>query len=318
MSFVATNSVDVTDAAVFIPEVWSLEILAAYKQNLVLAGLVTTLNHNGRKGDTIHIPKPTRGTAQQKAANTVVTVQAFTSTEEIITIDQHWEYSRLIEDITELQALTSLRPFFVNDAGYALSKRVDDSIASNAATWGGGTAYSAAVIGGDGTTAWDPAANTNAGNASALTDAGIRNVIQNFDDGDVPSRNRYMVVPPVVKNVITGTARFTEEAFVGERGMGNTIRNGLIGDLYGVEFYVSSNCPVVTDGGSATDQRAILFFQREAIVLATQMNIRVQKQYKLEYLSDLMVADILYGTRTVRGRIAGEIGQGCRALVVPA
>jgi hypothetical protein len=31
--------------------------------------------------------------------------------------------------------------------------------------------------------------------------------------------------------------------------------------------------------------------------MATQMDIRVQTQYKLEYLGDLMVADILYGTR---------------------
>jgi len=39
-SFSPTNSVTTTTAANFIPEIWSDEIVAAYKKNLVLANLV--------------------------------------------------------------------------------------------------------------------------------------------------------------------------------------------------------------------------------------------------------------------------------------
>jgi hypothetical protein len=67
---VTTNevSVGITHAANFIPEVWSNETIASYKANLVLAGLVTTFPFSGRKGDTFHIPSPTRGAANAKGA----------------------------------------------------------------------------------------------------------------------------------------------------------------------------------------------------------------------------------------------------------
>jgi hypothetical protein len=48
----------ITTAAAFIPEIWSDEVVATYKANLVAANLVRNLNHSGKKGDTIHIPTP--------------------------------------------------------------------------------------------------------------------------------------------------------------------------------------------------------------------------------------------------------------------
>ena len=317
-SFDSANAVDVSDAANFIPEIWSNEVLAAYKKNLVMAALVTMLNHRGRKGDTIHIPKPDRDDASAKAAATPVSLIAHTESEVTVTLDQHFHYARLIEDITEVQALASLRQFFTDDAGYALSKQVDTSLVNLAATWGGGTSYSTAVIGSDGATVWDGSANTNTGNGTAISDAGIRRVIQDFDDGDVPGRGRYLAIPPVEKRKLLGETRFTEQAFVGEAGQGNSIRNGLIGDLYGTEIYVSTNLATVQADDSSTNYRAALMFQKEALVLAEQLSPRVQQQYKLEHLGSLMVSDTIYGVQTVRGGIAGENGQGARAIIVPA
>ena len=60
----------------FIRELWEDEIIAAYKSNLVLPNLSVVMNHNGSKGDTIHVPRPTRGTPSAKAANTEVTLIA--------------------------------------------------------------------------------------------------------------------------------------------------------------------------------------------------------------------------------------------------
>jgi hypothetical protein len=39
-------------------------------------------------------------------------------------------------------------------------------------------AWRTAVIGGDGSTAFDPTANSNVGNGTAITDAGLRRAIQ--------------------------------------------------------------------------------------------------------------------------------------------
>ena len=63
-----TGAVDNTSAATFIPEIWSDEVVAAYEKNLVLANLVKKMSMQGKKGDTVHIPKPGRGSASLKAA----------------------------------------------------------------------------------------------------------------------------------------------------------------------------------------------------------------------------------------------------------
>lgn len=115
-------------AAKFIPEIWSDEIVAAYKSNLVLANLVNTMPMKGKKGDTLHIPKPTRGSASAKAASTQVTLIAATENEVQVTVDKHYEYSRMIEDITDVQALASMRKFYTDDAGHALARQVDTDL----------------------------------------------------------------------------------------------------------------------------------------------------------------------------------------------
>ena len=46
------------NTAGFIPEVWSDEIIAAYKKNLVAANLIKKMNMKGKKGDVVHFPAP--------------------------------------------------------------------------------------------------------------------------------------------------------------------------------------------------------------------------------------------------------------------
>ena len=298
-----TNHVTNTTAATFIPELWSDEIIAAYKKNLVMANLVNKMSFKGKKGDTLHIPKPTRGSASAKAASTQVTLIAATESEQQVLVNKHYEYSRLIEDITEAQALASLRRFYTDDAGYALAKQVDTDIIQlgRAVQSGGGTAaYNTAVIGGDGSTAYVAASN----NESALTDAGIRTVIQTLDDQDVPMDNRYLVVPPSARKTLMGLSRFTEQAFVGEIGGGNTIRNGQIGDVYGTKVFVTTNCDTTSGSGAA---RVALMFHKDAFVLAEQMGVRSQTQYKQEYLGTLFTSDMLYGVAELRDTSAVAI-----------
>lgn len=304
----------------FVRELWTDEISAAYKANLVMPQLVVTMPFNGKKGDTVHIPAPVRGAASQKAASTQVTLIANQEVQKQYLIDQHWEYSRLIEDIVQVQADDTVRAFYTDDAGYALAKRVDTTLQNQGANVAAGTnssptvagsAYSKAVIGtptAGALVTWNPSANTNAGNAATIVDEGLRLLIRNLDDNDVPGRGRVLVIPPVEKKNIMGISRFTEQAFIGE---GNTIRNGIIGNLYGVDVYVSTNCPTVADTGTATDQRAALLFQKECFILIEQMSPRSQASYIQEYLGDLLTVDTIFGT----GLLRPEAGA---AIVVPA
>ena len=297
------GTVDNTSAATFIPEIWSDEVVAAYQSNLVLAPLVKKMAMTGKKGDTLHIPKPVRGTANAKAENTAVTIQNATESEVQVTIDKHFEYSRLIEDITEAQALASLRQFYTGDAGYALAKQVDTdlfalgkSFGNNNAAYEGTGSYF--IDGTNGLTQYtDDTAN---GVADVFTDAGFRDLIQKMDDADVPMDNRCLVVPPSVRNAIMGIDRYSSSDFVD----GRVVNNGQIGNLYGIDIFVSSNCPVIEAAGdntaSAVDLKQAMLFHKDAMVLAEQQGVRSQTQYKQEFLGSLYTADTLYGTAVLR------------------
>ena len=300
-----TNNTTASVANNFIPELWSDEVIGSYKSNLVLANLVTKMSHKGKKGDTIHIPAPSRGSASAKAANTQVTLSAATNSVVNISIDKHYEYSKLIEDIAEVQALASMRKFYTDDAGYALATQVDDDLFALMEGLQGGTvggtgaaAWETAVIGGDGTTDY----TGDSTNASDITDAGIRKMILALDNADVPMDNRSLILPPVAANDLLAINRFTEQQFIGS---GDAIKTGKIGQIYGVDVFVSSNCPTV-----GTDRVGGLF-HRDAIVFAEQVGVRTQTQYKQEYLGDLFTADTIYGT----GELRNDAGI---AFVVPA
>jgi hypothetical protein len=197
-------------------------------------------------------------------------------------------------------------------------------------------AWEGAVIGGDGSTAFDGSGD---GNGTALTDAGLRKAIQTLEDNDIASNELKLVIPPVEAAVLRGISRFTEQAFVGN---GNVIKTGMLGNLYGVEVFVSSNVPWVhcegTDDATATNFssaslsgagtdafglaydftghtdtkfRVCTLMHKDAIAHAEQQGIRTQAQYKQEYLGTLVTADTVYGVKCLR-TYAGL------SLIVPA
>ena len=306
----ATGITGKTEAGTFIPEIWSDEIIAAYQKNLKMVPLVKKLGMTGKKGDKLHIPKPTRADASVKAENAAVNIIANTESEIQVDVNRHFEYSRLIEDIVEVQALNSLRQFYTEDAGYALATKIDTDLHAVATGFGDGTmtlsptatSYqtSAAFFNNNGTTAafTGQALPVN----TEFSDGFFRDMIQKLDDNNVPMEDRCLVIPPSARNSIMGIDRYVSSDFVSGQG----VQSGLIGNLYGVDVYVSNNCATIASG-----KRAALLFHRDAVVIAEQMSVRSQTQYKQEYLSTLYTADCLYGVQAYRPE-AGFI------LAVPA
>lgn len=296
--------VNKSNADKFIPEIWSDEVIAAYKKNLVLANLVRKMSFKGKKGDTLHIPKPTRGTATVKAANTAVTVQADAESEVQVLINKHYEYSRFIEDIAAVQALSSLRGFYTEDAGYALAKQVDDELFQLGKTFGDDNGSGSDWVHSntyfiDATTGLTTYAVDIVTTSDVFTDEGFRKLIQLMDDADVPMDGRFFAIPPSIRNAILGNTRYNSSDFVDGRGT----QNGQIGSIYGIDVYVSSNCPVIETAAENTAGDAIkaaILAHRDTMVLAEQVGVRSQTQYKLDYLSTLYTADTLFGVKTVR------------------
>ena len=315
--FTANAVVDLTAVDTFIPEIWSDEVIAAYKKSLKMAPLVKRLPMTGKKGDKVNIPKPIRGAAAAKAEAAAVTIQANLEGSLSVDIDRHFEYSRLIEDIVNVQALSSLRKFYTDDAGYSLALQIDSDLLEISCRFG-----DAAGAAGDATDFTNDATgakylNSNAyyfnGSSGLLAladnaiatgdnfhDLGFREAIKLMDDADVPMDNRVLVIPPAARKSVIGETRYVSSDFRDDR----TVGTGYIGSIYGVDVYVSSNAPVLETGanntGSTLDTRACLFFHQDAIVLAEQMAVRSQTQYKQEYLADLFTADTLYGVQVYR------------------
>lgn len=307
----AAGNTALAEAATFVPEIWSDEIIASYQKNLKMAPLVKRIAFNGKKGDVIHIPKPTRGSANAKAADTAVTIIANSESELQIEINRHFEYSKLIEDIVEVQALSSLRQFYTEDAGYSLAVQIDNDLHSCGTGFGDGGAvvfagsvaptdyqHTGCFFNDNGTTTQYTDDTLVAGDA--FTDAFFRDMIQKLDDNNVPMDGRNLIIPPATRNAIMGIDRYVSSDFVS----GGTVNNGLIGNLYGVDVYVSANCATIEaaadNTASSVDTRAALLFHTDAIVMAEQMAVRSQTQYKQEYLSTLYTADTLYGVQVYR------------------
>ena len=284
-----------TSAATFIPEIWSDEVIAAYQSNLIMANAVKKMSMTGKKGDVIHVPKPTRGVAHAKAAGTSVTIQNTVESEVLITINKHFEFSRLIEDITEVQALASLRQFYTGDAGYGLAKQVDDDLFQLGKSFGDGNGSSFVNSGSfqinttsGALEAYDADGTADIG---AFSDAAFRGLIQKMDDADVPMDGRTFVVPPSLRNAIMGVERYNSADFVDGKG---TV-TGKIGNLYGVDVLVSSNVPTLETG-----VRGAQLIHKDTNVLAEQQGVRSQTQYKQEFLGTLYTADTLYGVQVMR------------------
>ena len=305
-----TPQVTPAKAIGFIPEIWSDEIKASYEKNLVLASKVKKMSMKGKKGDVIHIPVPDRGAASAKAAETAVTLISTVTSDLSINIDQHFEYSRMIEDITGTQALSSLRSFYTEDAGYAMATNMDTSLFNLGVGLDGGSidqnpATAAHWVSPQ---AFYPAATTGALTAyngttvaSAFTDASLRDGLQTLDDANVPMTGRFFVIPPSLVNTIRGIERFSSSDFVNFK----QTSSGEIGNLYGVPVYVSTNVPSVANSGSGTpSERMSLLAHKEAYVCAEQVGVRTQTQYKQEFLSTLMTADRLYGRQVYRAESA--------------
>jgi len=302
----ATGITGTTEAQTFIPEIWSDEIRASYESNLVIAPKVKKISMAGKKGDKINIPAPDRGVANEKGENAYVKIQANVENTVGVDINKHYEYSRFIEDIVEVQALSSLRKFYTEDAGYALAKQIDTDLLDLAKSLGNATGNyvnTASFYTEAGTGVLKAYAADTIVKADVFVDASFRNLIQKMDDADVPMTDRCFVVPPSLRNAIMGIDRYQSSDFTNAQG----VQNGKIGELYGVDVMVSTNCPIIetaaqngADSGNGGRIRSAQLLHKDTYVLAEQQAIRSQTQYKQEFLSTLYTADTLYGVKVLR------------------
>jgi hypothetical protein len=269
------NSTTLTNAT-FVPELWAAEIQKFAESNLVLASRVKRFDSLVKgKGDTIHIPKIAEITATAKSRNVDVVASAATEAEVQISINQHFYAAKKVEDILAKQSNYDLMEAYTRPLGYALSKKIDTSIS----TLQSGLSQSVGT------------------GLVALTDATVVAGIVELDEADAPETDRHFAITPSSKGDILKLDKFVLFQNVNQE----RVNTGKLGEIYGVEVVTSTNLPTID---ASPDYECNLMFHREAFALALQQAPRVQSQYKLESLADLLVVDAIWGVAEYRDNFA--------------
>ena len=283
-----------TTSAVFIPEIWINEIRAFMEKKLVAAKLIKRVNFVGRKGDTLHIPDVSELTTYDKTASNDVTFQAPSEGEFTMSINKHKECSFKLEDIVAVQSAYDLRSAYTQGQGYALAKRIDTDVLSLA------TSLSRRRVGHATTdlAVWDPTASSNTGNGLDVDEAAVLGMIELLDVNDVPDEDRAFIFHPSQKRVLLGISRFTEYQMVGPGGM--PIRSGMFGEVYGIPVYITTNVPVITATDGTTSYHENVLIHRDAWILATQREPRMEAQRMARSIAWEVVMDSIYGVAEFR------------------
>lgn len=273
-------NIGATAASVFRPNVWSKEALMFVKSNLVLLPLIKHYDADVQSsGQTLEIPNVSAITANLKAQNTVVTLNYNTETKTTLTLNQHYESSFIIEDLVKVQSAYELRSDYTQAAAYAIAEKIDSSIA---------TAM---------TTVWKADGDAYGAYGTALNDNLILTVNRYLSEAKAPRSDRSLVVHPKGEAELLAIDKYVRYDALGVGGDANSIKNGKIGRIYGIDVFMSQN---LVSLDTATDEYNHLLFHKEAWAVALQLQPRTQAQYKQEYLGWLVTVDVLYGHTQLR------------------
>lgn len=271
-----TEFVDVTTAAVFIPEIWSQEAIVARQSRTVFARLVNRIFERGLTwGDTIHVPSVSNLSARSKTANTAITFETQTETNTDITIATH-EYSAMaVEDIVKVQNNRDQMALYAGKMGYALDLSVDDVLAGFP----------------------DDATNAVGTLGADLTYENLLRARQYLDDADAPMDDRVIAVAPAQESGMMKLDNFinSDYAAMGAVTTGNAPERGRIGSWLGMPIYKSTN----VEGTNAAGHDNTMF-QKEAWALVMQMMPKSESQRDIDFLVDKVAMQQLSGARVMR------------------
>lgn len=271
-----------TTHAVFLPEVWSNEILDEVEANLVLANLVTRKDMDVAKaGDTVHIPTVAGLTANDKTAGNSITYEADTETEITLSIDQHKVAAFELEDITRVQADYDMRKIYTARAGYAVAKALDTELADLH------SGFSQGVSAG-----------------TALEESEVITAIEFLDNADAPQTDRSFVVHPEAMADLRAIAAFTRYDATGNKGVAGGGNNGLVGNVFNIPVYMSTN--VATVAGTP-DVIHNLLFHKEAMALAKQYGPKTEAQYEVDDLAWKVAVQCIFGVTELRDTFAVDV-----------
>jgi hypothetical protein len=285
-----------TSAGPFIPQIWANTALEVLRNKVVLAKLVTRDSDIAafQVGDTLNIPYPGTFTANDKSANTAVTLQTPTATTTTLTLDKHKEASFLVEDAARATANQDIMARYMEAAVIPIAEQIESDLLAAAV----GFTNSVGTYGTD------------------LTAATIRSARKVLNDNKAAQDGRALIVSDKDEIALLGDSAL-QNYFAWSQTQG--LREGSIGRLYGFDVYQSQLIPAT--GTSPVNTKNIAFAPGAVLLAmrglpeapagtgavssvvndpASGLSLRVTMAYNAANLGVQVSVDVLYGVKKLR------------------
>jgi hypothetical protein len=229
-------------AAPFIPQLWANTALEILRNKVVLAKLVTRDSDIAafQVGDTLNIPYPGKFVANDKAANTPITLQVPTATTTSVVLNKHKEASFLVEDAARVLSNQDIMARYCTAAVIPLAEQIESDLLALYASF----TQTTGVAGTD------------------LSAATLRATRKLMNDNKVPQGNRAVIVSDKDEVALLGDAALQQYFAYSQT---QALAEGSIGRLYGFDIYQSQLVPAI---GSAPVSTKNLAFDPGAVILA--------------------------------------------------
>ncbi len=273
------------------PTLIAAQALGYLKANTVLANLVNRDYENevAQYGNVVKIPYGGTLSVNDKAADTVITLNAPNDSVYTLTLNKHKEVSFVIEDLAKAFARPDWFSVYAADAMAVMAEQIDGDIAA---------LYSG----------FSQTIDATAG----LSEANFRNARRLLNAAKAPLTQRYAVLGEDAEYELLGIEKVTNRDYA--ETLGQKTADSLTGRFAGFDIIMDQK--IVTTGGQVKN----MFFQRNAIVMANRplpvapagmgvvqrvMNengiaLRVTMSYSHDYLGAKFTLDTLYGVAELR------------------
>ena len=305
-------------------KVFSGEVLTAFSENNIFNDSL----HNVRtisSGKSAQFPVTGTATAAYHTPGTpLVGANQILANEKIISIDDLLIAQSFVASIEELKNHYDIRSIYATELGKALAKRYDQNVAKCIAN---ASRASTTLTGGSGGTVLT-LANGNTASSDVTGDeiaAAIYDIAQAFDERDIPTTDRFCVLPPAEYYKLAESATRTVDVDFNPGGNGS-FASGKVQMVAGIPVMMSNNVPQTNKAPGAADTNELggsnntyigddsktigLVFHKSAVGTVKLMDMTTEisgSDYGIMYQGTLMVAKYALGHGILRPECAATI-----------
>ena len=307
-----------TDFDALFLKTFSGEILTAFAENNIFNEAMHTVRSIA-SGKSAQFPVLGTATAAYHTVGTpLVGANQIKANEKIINIDDLLISQAFVADIDSLKNHYDVRQTYSAELGKALARTFDQNVAKVIAN---ASRASTTLSGGNGGVVLTLASGNT--NSAAVTGdelaAAIYDIAQTFDERDIPTTDRFVVLPPAEYYKLAESATRTIDVDFNPGGNGS-FASGRVQQIAGMPVMMSNNVPQSNVGSnpsganntySGDDSKTIgLVFHKSAVGTVKLMDMTTEisgADYNLMYQGTLMVAKYALGHGILRPEAAATI-----------